>query len=353
MSGALVQLISRGVQDVYITNQESGTSLFRTKYTRQKNFSQSPKLIKKNLSSSDNTITVPTYGDLLDGIWLEGDDLLTKFDGARFDLYIGGTLVDSQTYDYMTGIWQNYLADTYTKSQEINNAVSSSNINFLPLHFFFCDNDMFLPLVALQYHPVEIKVTFENHAATNVRVCGSYIFLDTDEREYFVNNKLEFLITQVQRHAYTDPKIDLSYFNHPVKSIFFGFKAKERTLVNDKFTFDTADIILNGSPLVEDMTPVYFHTVQNYKYSKYGIIQYDEIEKAAFYTRYYVYHFCRNASTHTPNGTCNFSRLDNAELVIKNPVKGSSRTNEDIVVYALNYNVIRIQNGMAGILFGN
>ena len=353
MSGALVQLVSRGAQDVYIINQESGTSLFRTKYTRQKNFSQSPKLIKKNLTSSDNVITIPTYGDLLDGIWLEGEDLLTKFNGARFDLYIGGTKVDSQTYDYMTGIWQNYLAETYTKSQEINNAVSSSNVNFLPLHFFFCDHDMFLPLVALQYHTVEIKVTFENQTAADVRVCGSYIFLDTDEREYFVNNKLEFLITQVQRNSYPDPKIDLSYFNHPVKSLFFGFQAKERVLANDKFTFDTADIILNGSHLVEDMTPVYFHTVQNYKYSKYGIIQYDEIEKASFYTRYYVYHFCRNASTNTPNGTCNFSRLDSAELVIKNPVKGSNRINDDIVVYALNYNVIRIQNGMAGILFGN
>jgi hypothetical protein len=353
MSGALIQLVSKGVQDIYITNQDSGTSLFRTKYTRQKNFSQSSKLIKRNLSSSDNTIVIPTYGDLIDGVWLEGDDLLTKFDGARFDLYIGGVKIDSQTYDYMTGIWQNYLADTYTKSQEVNNAVSTSNINFLPLHFFFCDHDMFLPLVALQYHTVEIKVVFQNQAAADVRVCGSYVFLDTDEREYFVNNKLEFLMTQVQRNAYDVPKIDLSYFNHPVKSIFFGYQAKTNTLAVDKFTFDTADILLNGQPLVEDMTPIYFHTVQNYKYSKYGIIQYDEIEKAAFYTRYYVYHFCRNASEHAPTGTCNFSKLDSAQLVIKNQVRGSNRTADDIIVYAVNYNVLRIQNGMAGILFGN
>jgi hypothetical protein len=107
MSGALVQLVSKGAQDVYITNQETGTSMFRSRYTRQKNFSQSPKLIKKNLSSMDNTIIIPTYGDLLDGVWLEGDDLLTKLDGARFDLYIGGVKIDSQTYDYITGIWQN------------------------------------------------------------------------------------------------------------------------------------------------------------------------------------------------------------------------------------------------------
>ena len=353
MSGALVQLVSKGAQDAYITNQETGTSMFRSRYTRQKNFSQSPKLIKKNLSSMDNTIIIPTYGDLLDGVWLEGDDLLTKLDGARFDLYIGGVKIDSQTYDYITGIWQNYLADTYTKSQEINNAVSSSNINFLPLHFFFCDHDMFLPLVALQYHTVEIKVEFENQSAADIRVCGNFVFLDTDEREYFAKNKIEFLVTQVQRNAYPDPKIDLSLFNHPIKSIFFGFQAKSSVLADDKFTFDTADILLNGSQLVDSMSPVYFHTVQNYKHSKFGIIQYDEIEKASFYTRYYVYHFCRNASSNTPSGTCNFSRLDSANLVIKNPTRGTNRTADDIVVYAVNYNVLKFQNGMAGILFGN
>ena len=353
MSGALVQLVSKGAQDVYITNQESGKSLFRTRYTRQKNFSQSPKLIKKNLSSSDNTIVIPTYGDLIDGIWLEGDNLLSQFNGARFDLYIGGVKIDSQTLDFMTDVWQSYLADTYTKSQEINNAVSTTNINFLPLHFFFCDHDMFLPLVALQYHTVEIKVEFQNQAAAGIKVCGSFIFLDTDEREYFVKNKIEFLITQVQRNSYTDPKIDLSYFNHPVKSFFFGYQAKSQSLIEDKFTFDTADIILNGSDLVNSMSPIYFHTVQNYKYSKYGIIQFNEPENSAFYTRYYVYNFCRDASTNIPSGTCNFSRLDSAQLVIKNPVRGTSRTNDDIVVYAVNYNVLRIQNGMAGILFGN
>jgi hypothetical protein len=353
MSGALIQLVSKGAQDVYITNQEGGTSLFRTKYTRQKNFSQAPKLIKKNLSSSDNTIIIPTYGDLIDGIWLEGDDLYTKFNGARFDLYIGGVKVDSQTFDYTTEIWQNYLADTYTKSQEINNIASPSDVNFLPLHFFFCDHEMFLPLVALQYHTVEIKVVFANHTAADVRVCGSYVFLDTDEREHFVKNKMDFLITQVQRNAYTDPKIDLSQFNHPVKSLFFGYQANSTTIVDDKFSFDTADIVLNGSPLVESMTPIYYHKVQNYKNSKFGVINYNYTQKAAVNTRYYAYHFCRNASADKPNGTCNFSRLDTAQLLINNPIRGNNRTNDDIIVYAVNYNVLRIQDGLGGILFGN
>ena len=45
MSGALIQLVSKGVQDVYLTSEE-GHSFFRMKFTRHTNFSQAPKLIK-------------------------------------------------------------------------------------------------------------------------------------------------------------------------------------------------------------------------------------------------------------------------------------------------------------------
>ena len=46
MSGALVQLVSKGAQDVYITSDE-GASLFSMKYKRHTNFSQAPRLIKE------------------------------------------------------------------------------------------------------------------------------------------------------------------------------------------------------------------------------------------------------------------------------------------------------------------
>ena len=70
MSGSLIQLAAKGAQDAYITNS-AGVSLFRTKYTRHKNFSQAPKLIKI-LTNKDSTVIIPSYGDLLDGLWLEG-----------------------------------------------------------------------------------------------------------------------------------------------------------------------------------------------------------------------------------------------------------------------------------------
>ena len=142
MSGALVELVSKGAQDVYLTTSE-GMSFFNLKYQRHTNFSQAPKLIKE-ISTEDVSIIIPVYGDLLNAVWFEGVDLLNSFFGAKFSLYIGGQKVDSYDFDYSSDIWQNYLADTYTKSQEINNKCSTTNPNFLSLHFLVRETFSFL-----------------------------------------------------------------------------------------------------------------------------------------------------------------------------------------------------------------
>lgn len=355
MSGALVQLVSKGAQDVYITNND-GVSLFSLKYKRHTNFSQAPKLIK-TIGSLDSDITIPVYGDLINSVWFEGTDMLSKFDGSTIDLYIGGIKVDSHPFDYISDIWQNYLAENFVKSMEIINKVSIANNRFIPLHFFFCDNDMYLPLVAMQYHQVEIKIKFKNQNVSGVRCYGNYVFLDAEERNKFVETPMDILITQVQENIHPiNPKtttVDLSCFNHPVKSIFFGYPAESAIISDDFLTFDSADMQLNGTSLFENMSPLYFHIVQNYINSKFGAINFVETSNCPMYTRYYAYHFCKNASDYKPTGTCNFSRLDNAKLLIRDISKGALRTDEDIKVYAVNYNILRIRNGVAGILFAN
>jgi hypothetical protein len=151
MSGALIQLVSKGVQDVYL-NSDEGHSFFRMKFTRHTNFSQAPKYIK-HLSDKDMSIKIPVLGDILTGLWVESSSLNSNaniasnlFYNSTLDLFIGGQKIDSQHYDYFGDIWPNYLADTWNKSQELNNKTSTSNFTFLPLHFFFCDHKAFLPL---------------------------------------------------------------------------------------------------------------------------------------------------------------------------------------------------------------
>ena len=66
-----------------------------------------------------------------------------------------------------------------------------------------------------------------------------------------------------------------------------------------------------------------------------------------------MYHFGLNASDYNPSGSCNFSRLDNAKLILRGVEKGNLEPDKDMYIFAVNYNVLRIKDGLAGILFGN
>ena len=377
MSGALIQLVSRGAQDVYL-NSDDGHSFFRMKFTRHTNFSQAPKFIK-TISDKDPVFTIPVLGDLVNSLWLEGVDKNSNVSSnllynSTIDLFVGGQKIDSQHYDYYADIWPNYLADTYTKCQELTNKTSISHRNFQPLHFFFCDYGAFLPLVALQHHQVEVRITLDPASLANysdsqkrINVYANYIYLDKDERESMVKRQMDFIITQTQRidfpfsnvfdntiesGGYND--LDISTLNHPVKSIFFGLSATNIDPTNDRFTFKTGDIHINGTPLLENMSPTYFHTCQNYYKSKFGVTDYRVDSEDLMYTRYFVYHFGLNASDYNPSGSCNFSRLDNAKLILRGVEKGTLRARDkDMYIFAVNYNVLRIKDGLAGILFGN
>jgi len=374
MSGALIQLVSKGVQDMYLTSDE-GMSFFRTKFMRHTNFSQAPKYIK-TISDKDTSIMIPVLGDAINGLWFESDSASNDniasnlFYKSTLDLFIGGQKIDSQHFDYYSEIWPNYLADTYNKSQELNTKASLSNKFFVPLHFFFCDHKAFLPLVALQNHQVEIRINFDKDTIESIpasekkaNMYGNYIYLDTEERESLVKRSLDFVITQTQRIEFplisvTDNTtesggyntLDISSFNHPVKSLFFGFGASQINPALDRFSFINADLYINGTPLLENMSPVYFHTAQNYFKSSYGKSYFNTGSHSPTYTRYYAYHFCMNASDYNPSGSCNFSRLDNAKLVLRG-VEAINRPH--VYAYVVNYNVLRIKDGLAGILFGN
>jgi len=350
-NGALVQLVSKGAQDVYVTDSVRGEFPFKTMYSRYRNFAQVPKKLSflgQIQAGGSCILQIQNIGDLLTGMWLEGPEGLSNvLAGSKFELYIGGQMIDSQTTDYMTEIWQAFLPETQAKSETWNNLVSTTNDTFFPLHFFFCDNDMFLPLLALQYHPVEIRITWGPHVTPSsvTAAFGNFVFLDTKDRDEFTKKPLDILVTQVQRMPVTNPNnIDLSTLNHPVKAVFFGTPLSSPST----FTFDSIDILLNGTYLLEQMSPTYFYTAQVYYNTKHGVTTFDAVTKTPKYTHYFMYSFGLDASNYRPTGTCNFSRLDNAKMNVSNP-QGTT----DVLLYAINYNVLHIEKGLGGVLFGN
>ena len=67
-----------------------------------------------------------------------------------------------------------------------------------------------------------------------------------------------------------------------------------------------------------------------------------------------VYSFALKPEEHQPSGTCNFSRIDIATLLLtisNNTFSGSDAAK--VRIYSTNYNVFRIMSGMGGLAFSN
>ena len=288
---------------------------------------------------------------------------------------------------------------------------------YIPLHFWFNKNPgLYLPLLAMQYHPIRINVTLAPlqsmfytkdlylaeasnanlgcnagisvaPAELGIEMWGDYVFLDVPERRRFVSTTLEYLIEQVQ---YTPPlaipansksaTLALN-FNHPIKEFVWVLQRNVMTNRHEYFNWSSlgfyeiemnqitsptitplnrtdlmadAKIQLDGQDRFDARDPIFFRLVQPYQ--RHTTIPTD---------RYiYVYSIALKPEDLQPSGTLNASRIDNLVLqlgllgqaaICASGGSGSGNTSPfgdlSAYVYATNYNVLRVIDGYAGLLF--
>lgn len=327
----------------------------------------------------------------------------------------------------------------YTSSTNLNTVTIPGKKIRIPLQFWFCRNPgLALPLIALQYHDVVINVEFADlkDVLINVASSGShnslpnyfslsntslwvdYIFLDTDERRRFAQMSHEYLIELLQFPGEevltsTANKIRLN-FSHPVKEMIWvaqrndaithkqwfnysdslytnpmtwhdergvrllqGLNELTNTLTvsaNPMFTVPSynstcslAKIQINGQDRFAERDGTYFDTIQPFNH-----------HTRSPHTGINVYSFALKPEEHQPSGSCNFSRVDNANLFITvtansllnhtsvsygnalvagnlssgMTVSGySGASNAKIRVYVSHYNILRIMSGMGGLAY--
>ena len=365
MSAALIDLVSKGAQDVFITG-EPQVSFFRQNYKRHTNFSMKPERMDYiGTFAANNEITVPirSKGDLLSYIWIEDtliSNVATNTDGlfsadasnpTTFQLWIGGQKVSELDSLFIQGAYNPLLRDNSAKASctvTTNVAKENHGQNHFMIPFFFGEDwTKALPLVALQYHEVELRIKCRDGYTPQgtPKIYGNYIYVDTDERKYFTDTEHEILFTQTQYQpaTSTDTEMDLSYFNHPVKSIHLVSGAAAGQKWYDEYTFGTSSLYINGTALFENSSNVYHHNIVPQMHcTDLPDDVFDDLPT-------YSWPFCLSMSKSQPSGTLNFSRIDNAKLLVNN-VSGGNNLHR---VYAVNFNILRIKNGMAGVAFGN
>ena len=105
----------------------------------------------------------------------------------------------------------------------------------------------------------------------------------------------------------------------------------------------TAKLQLNGQDRFSEREGSYFDVVQPYQHHTRNPD-----------TGINVYSFALRPEEHQPSGSCNFSRIDNAvlQLVLSSATVAGTATAK-VRVYAVNYNVLRVMSGMAGVAYSN
>ena len=262
---------------------------------------------------------------------------------------------------------------------------------YIPLRFWFCKNPgQYLPLLALQYHPIRINIKLNplqnlfitpalgNSAVcstlavnpikiTDMRMFGDYVYLDVDERRRFVSNTHEYLIEQIQ---YT-PQISIPIgatssavrleFNHPIRELLWFIQRNQMITNHEYFNYSSTSILesgvrrdmlqdaivqLDGYDRFDRRDAGYFRLVQPYYHH------------TVVPNNLFIYNYCfaLRPEELQPSGSVNASRIDSFVLqmnIVPDATDGSTppRGNAYTRVYATNHNVLRVVNGYGGVLF--
>ncbi len=321
------------------------------------------------------------------------------------DIEIGDIRIDRQ-YGIWMEIWSELTIDA-SKKQTFNTLIgkcdSPINLNndealnlYVPLQFWFCKNiGLSLPLVALQSAKVRFIFQFRqvdeliissdgnpmnpndlsNIHMTNAHLEIDYIYLDEEEKFNFASRPHQYLIEQVQVNALSlssngpldngvapanlQHTIDLDFYN-PVKEIvwviqnssvlsvypyggneWFNFSSQsyKNGEVNGSDPMISGQLLLEGSEIVEMKDNIFFRSVLPLKY-------HTSVPNNYIYT----YPFALRPEAWQPSGACNMSAFSSKQLYVN---ISPELIDPIITIYALNYNILNIFDGLAGVEYSS
>lgn len=443
--GGLLQLVARGKQDIFLTGNPQ-TTFFKLIYRRHTNFAtQSQIMIFDGITDFGKTVicTVPRAGDLLGKLYLRVTlPQLTQYGTAipvsyvnaighalinYITIEIGEKQVDKQTGEWMevwsqlttrasqTGAMNSMIGrvDGYAAPDIIASSVGGLVV-YIPLQFWFCRNPgLYLPLIALQYHPVRIRLNIaplQNLAwipdigsgtnTTNnqcnptanivndahiidMAIWGDYVFLDKEERRTFVESPLEYLIEQVQdSQPISVPESQFSVqvpieFNNPIKEFIMLVQRKQAVLGHEYFNYSSLNIgesfpfplpypisgyitpgttrvgLLDSAVLLLDGFERFDERDSQY----FDTIQpYDHHTSTPVGSFINIYSLALRPEEVQPSGSLNASRIDKIVWQFKmnqllNNVSGYTKGDCTVRIYGLTQNIFKVCQGMGGVLF--
>jgi hypothetical protein len=378
------------------------------KTTREVNFKNSVKFGQKSSFRFDED---GVFGDLITNLVMAVDlpNLIPykNINGQQFgycngvgnaiakviELRIGGELIDRHTSEWLDiygdltvkpGCKDNY----YKMIQKYNdNNYTTTNFTggriYIPLQFWFCRNisarnsSLVFPLNSLYNSTIELTIEFRNlieilvtedHVLTGApsleiedsQLLVDYIILEEEERNKYVTVPKQLnIINQLQSYEYSvdantiNKTFSLKSMKYPVTELLFILRRNDSTLLNDYFNYSKTNLynIYNKSnPIIT----VRLTFDGNDRIKPTSSSAFTQLEPTKVHTNtpvdkfIHVYSFALEPEKiEQPNGTCNFSELQEPilHLTFNNSIAAST-----LFIYALNYNILISKNGSGYLL---
>lgn len=305
---------------------------------------------------ASNVTDVYTYVDsvgtyMIDNAELRiGGQLVQRLTGEQIELYNDLYV----PYENQPGL------KLLTGKQDNSNVFDPGRTYYTNLPFYFYgNNELSIPIAALDRSDLEVAVTYRpfsglsyvsNIASVDQSMSATMIveygYLSENEVKWMKKNRLEYLITQTQATSFVlQPGFSTGTFKlpfiNPVREIYIVIQNQSTApydFSNNGLT--NLGLSFNGQEYLsrQVIDAQYLQYVQAFqKYNVTPIRQFN------------VYSFANDPMNPRPTGQINFSRMKDVTLDITlTPLAGQSR---NMRVYAANYNILRIENGLAGIMF--
>ena len=406
MAGHL-QLSTSGVQDVFFTENPQYTH-FLEKVPKHTHFSREFSTTTTTTTPGGTVkFTIPqNIGDLLANISLKiklptlNTDVkyIESVGHALVDhvnLIIGGKIIQRIPRDYLQIYSEHNVTQTkqralkeligkYPERQVLHlrsndyNIITSNDYDELlvDIPFYFHNNpELYLPIYALKRHEIEVEVKLSPASHFVIRVSDGtlasdnfpeslevsmlteVIFLDdpsmTETRDYVIT-QLQTEVFEVEQGVQSG-KFFLG-FENPVKELYFVIQRDDpgvhpfdydnnlQVSDNEYILYENLDYLTldldNEQVITEDVGNVLFlKGVQ-------GTIHHS---KTQLLRRFYSYSFAMEPEKWYPTGHINFSFIKNQILNMQlTPCPNYKR---QIRVYAVSYNILRVEDGTARTLF--
>jgi hypothetical protein len=293
------------------------------------------------------------------------------------ELLIGGQSIEKITgeYIYMHQQLHNTDDDTDQTVYFLNGhgellSYTGNYTYFMDLPFYFYRNSsLSIPTCALTKQLVEVKIKLRSlpelieggaseGVSANLIKCSidtEFVFLTDRERKYLMTRPIDYVITQVQMSSFImkpseNIKSVMLNFSHPVRELFFVSQSdvavrdnhpnRYNKILNVKLKFNNEIVfdrdrkfLVYEQALKHHISPPEYVAGTNYKQSEFG-----------------MYSFALNPEVYYPTGQVNMSRIFHKLLTIEiDPV--NTVDNNNTRVYAVNYNILRVSGGLAGLKF--